>query len=251
MHESAIDEAKRHVRQNRNPEDYGWIMFTDGSCYENVERIYGSAAWILNTKLRVSQTVVAGGTEGDTDRSELLALNEGLRRIHKELDPLKGSSRILWITDRESLALQVATDPATGIPWYTRRHNLDLWAGFDYLSKKLDLTVKFMSRNNVYGQCIVDALSRKVRTTLTESFPALVGDKPGDASGWVKTFDLTPVKFVEMQMAQHVRRKHKHVVFSPKDPVTDVQLEDLLGVLRTNEYIPVFKDGIAIPTINA
>lgn len=252
MQEDEQSLAYATIRQPRQSTDFDWILFTDGSCWDVKQRVYGGAAWLVNLATRKSITTTAGGTDGSTDRSELLAFTNGLRLIIEVNGKNTTHNTVLWVTDRESLALQVAENPRTSKPFYGRSMNLDLWASFDFFLKDhLRITTLFAHRNTVYGQCVVDHISRLTRNALTRQFPAMSGAEFGDYSGWTDLMQLDPLTIIKGSAEAPTRKKFKTIPFHPNAEITEAPtIDDLFAVMNTTGMPTAFnKDILPIPPI--
>ena len=245
------------IRQKRDVRDFDWILHTDGSCWDKKQCVYGGAAWMLNIERKISQTTVCGGTHGDTDRAELMAFTEGLRQIHnlREERDIRFDFRVLWITDRESLALQVAKDPGSEKPFNRRSINLDLWAAYEhYFQPKFDVTVAFSHRNTTYGMNVVDNLSRMFRESITKKFPGMAvefGLEDSDYSGWSELMNRHFVDTIDAYSDATVLKRNKRVPFDIKADVAESpELSKVYDVLKTSGVELKFaSNGVLLPEI--
>jgi len=170
-------------------EDHDWVLVTDGSGTDGPQTATGSA-WLLRSMAlqrdegEVEMKGVAGATFGSVQRSEHMALLEGLRAISvlmrlstlKEVEkftnivplrriedvPLQRRPKVWWIGDRENLILQVARRPS-GDTFYERRTEPDLWYALYWYEHLFNITPVYQPRNSTPDQVDVDARAGQTR----------------------------------------------------------------------------------------
>lgn len=176
-------------------EDNAFLLTTDGSGHDGVYIGTGSAfvlrplAW-RQPEWKDEYRGACGMTKGSVQRAEHQAFLEGLRcvlsllnittldalseKLGFKLDstadfPPAQRIRLAWYTDRQNLAFSVARD-ASGIPYYRRRTDLDLWAQFEFYEPLFDITVHSIARNSNPDSTMCDAVAGRVRQFMVQLF---------------------------------------------------------------------------------
>ncbi len=197
-------QTKCHVevlRYSPPRESHMFTVTTDGSGWDMHKNSIGSA-WIIEPSvhhftereivgLGESMTLrgCSGGTTGTVQRAELLALLHALHVLAQKFDLLhlqgvrtflgQGLARledfpsarripIWWITDRETIALQVARRPVGNQPYYERAKDLDLWCQFYFYEHLFRITPQYIARNTTDAQTAVDAQAGVIRGLFEE-----------------------------------------------------------------------------------
>lgn len=147
-------------------------IHTDGSGHEDGFAGSGMAV-IPRGKPRIE--ACAAETHSSTERGEFYALIRGLAILEdalgwdlrdKEAAAAARNVHVAWHTDREGLALCAMINPVNGLPYYTRRTCMELWAAFGYYASFLQIHALFEPRNTTLEGKLVDELASDSRQTL-------------------------------------------------------------------------------------
>lgn len=198
MPEATSFPARCHEEVLRNApprESHVFDLITDGSGWDQEKTAIGSA-WILKpcphitepSLLSMALKGLSGASAGTVQRAELLALLGGLHALSFQLGllslaglraflgkplarvedfPKANRPTVWWVTDRETIALQVARRP-DGSTYYERKVDMDLWCQFYWYECIFAITPVYTPRNTTDAQKQVDAGAGAVRGMFNE-----------------------------------------------------------------------------------
>lgn len=198
-------QAHRDILQRALPrEAHLFELTTDGSGWDKHKQAIGSA-WILRSKvadLGINKDLLhmkgcSGSTVGTVQRAELLALLHGLHALAQKMDllslaglrkfsggpvpqleqyPADHKIPVWWVTDRETIALQVGRK-ADGTPYYERNTDMDLWCQFYWYENIFQITPSWLDRNTTEDQTSCDEQAGCVRQMFQALLPSLPNAK--------------------------------------------------------------------------
>jgi len=144
-----------------------WTAWTDGSGHTDGYGGYGAVTirWASDgapSVLKHASGALCGTT---VNRAELTGLLEALELIHQHELQLKSAGLscypnlpvvVKWYSDRENLVLSCVQNKVTGEPYYSRRTDADLWARYEWYSKKIHVRPVHIDRNSMQMQAQCD-----------------------------------------------------------------------------------------------
>ena len=168
------------------PEEHDFILWTDGSGYEN--GCTGSASILVENETGIKEVRISSTSSQSTHRAEFEALLNGLQSIldlkgwgsieeKRKLDQSAFKPTVYWYSDCESLVLSVYVDEKTKEPAFRRRLNGDLWCRFSFYETAFSITPIHIDRNSMPEQALTDRLAGDSRILIKEYTETLKLDK--------------------------------------------------------------------------
>jgi ribonuclease HI len=162
---------------------YSFVLATDGSGWQ--DGFGGGCSIVLDINKGNMYYRFFGAYGTSVERSEFEALLYGLESIMTENGWYNGCSlnnlsilrpKVLWITDRESLALSVKINPSTGQSYYKRKASPDLWARFEWFEERFEIDAQHIKRMTSPMQNLADRLASEMRTLTKNYGETLIAD---------------------------------------------------------------------------
>lgn len=151
-----------------------WTAWTDGSGHTDGYGGYGAIVMrkgepgyppvILKASAAIHGTTV--------NRAELTGMLEALELIHQHELKLRAAGlsvyphipiTVRWFSDRENLVLSCVVNKETKEPYYSRRTDADLWARYEWYSKKIIVAPVHTDRNTLQFQAKCDFVASQGR----------------------------------------------------------------------------------------